>query len=347
MSTNNIIRTRPASYGHPAGIAVPGFIRNLNYYFTEIEVYADGVFACWGAVDLDFLAKKLKSGWISPEIPSGAKFGIHDLIQGKVVSGIWTHNHSSYHERLLDELRHLNPSMEGLVDFEGDDCELRDGVRYAKLGLTRGSPQRQRQPYESHLPSASRYALVRHNGQVFLTVIRVYADGGIDVHPLYGQQQVIDMDELKAMLAADEVALTVPDGTSIEIDSLGRFEVTNIWSYVDQSDDFVKEISDLIGGLNGEPESVAKCREAYQTYLDEPTVRNRERLKQAYESVPAHHRMYVGDMDVKDIPVRMIIYGDDEIEGWSHRIVARAQGDEELPSIEVPKPIADDEETSA
>ena len=49
------------------------------------------------------------------------------------------------------------------------------------------------------------------------------------------------------------------------------------------------------------------------------------------------------DMDTKDIPVRMIIYGDEEIEHWSHRAVARSLGDEELPTIEVPKPVDDGE----
>ena len=53
-----------------------------------------------------------------------------------------------------------------------------------------------------------------------------------------------------------------------------------------------------------------RCREAYREYLDHPTVANRERLKRVYEEVPEHHRMYVGDMDTKDIPVRTIIYGE-------------------------------------
>lgn len=53
--------------------------------------------------------------------------------------------------------------------------------------------------------------------------------------------------------------------------------------------------------------------------------------------------MYVGDMDTKDVAVRMVIYGEQQIEGWSHRLVARSRGDEELPSIEVPKPRDGDE----
>ncbi|MCB9871486.1 MAG: hypothetical protein H6837_16640 [Planctomycetes bacterium] len=79
-------------------------------------------------------------------------------------------------------------------------------------------------------------------------------------------------------------------------------------------------------------------REAFQQYLEEPTLKAKDELQAAYEAVPEHHRMYVGDMDTKDIPVRMIIYGEEEIEGWSHRAVARSLGEEELPPIDVPKP---------
>ena len=78
--------------------------------------------------------------------------------------------------------------------------------------------------------------------------------------------------------------------------------------------------------------------------MSEPTVANRAKLKEAYESVPEHHRMYVGDMDTKDIAVRMVIYGEDEIESWSHRAVARSLGDEDLPTINVPKPVDETED---
>ena len=50
-----------------------------------------------------------------------------------------------------------------------------------------------------------------------------------------------------------------------------------------------------------------------------------------------HHKSLVGDMDVKDTEVRMIIYGDQEIEKWSHYQLAKSLG-EELPTITVPKP---------
>jgi hypothetical protein len=41
-------------------------------------------------------------------------------------------------------------------------------------------------------------------------------------------------------------------------------------------------------------------------------------------------------MDVKDIPIRVAIYGDGEIEGWSHYQLAKHLGTE-LPTIDVPR----------
>jgi hypothetical protein len=46
-------------------------------------------------------------------------------------------------------------------------------------------------------------------------------------------------------------------------------------------------------------------------------------------------------MDTKDVPIRMIIYGKQELENWSHRIVARELGASPLPTISVPDVIPD------
>ena len=89
--------------------------------------------------------------------------------------------------------------------------------------------------------------------------------------------------------------------------------------------------------LNGQPSSIDICREAHQNYISNPTIENRKKLKISYENVPDHQKMYVGDMDMKDIEVRMIIYGENEIENWSHYQVAKSLG-KPLPTIEITKP---------
>jgi hypothetical protein len=125
-------------------------------------------------------------------------------------------------------------------------------------------------------------------------------------------------------------------GTRIEIHELGSFEVhEELWST--SIHDVLRSVPDLIDAANERPDSVARCRSVYQTYLANPTEATRESLRVAYEAVPSQNRRFVGDMDTKDVPVRMILYGEHEVESWSHRIVARAHG-EPLPTITVPKP---------
>ncbi|QDT96481.1 DUF7638 domain-containing protein [Gimesia aquarii] len=337
MTTSSIIRTRPKPLGQSPGIAIPGFIHNGTYFFTELDVFADGLFECWGGVDLDFLTRNLESGWISPMIPNGANFNIHELISGKVVSGKWTHNQDSLHERLLNCLQVLNPEMKDLFDFKGEDVELRDGARYSKVGLIDVTPC-QKVCVENSPVGKSRYAFVCQNGQEYLVPLRIYADGGIDVHPLLGEEKLIDFNELEYMIKTKDLSMTVPDHTVIEIDTFGRFEIDDINFGINNPVEFLTEVQDIILELNGKPDSVTRCREVFQQYLEDPTVLNQKLLKEAYEAIPQHNRMYVGDMDTKDIPVRIAIYGENEIENWSHRIVARLESDSNLPTINIPKP---------
>ncbi len=341
MTTARIIRIKPTSLPAVSGVAVPAFIRNGNYYFTEVDVYADGLFECWGAVDVDFLARKFTEGWISPSAPAGCRMSVHDLMSAKVESCEWRHTAESFHERLRQYLKALNPNQRDLYDFSGEDVEVRDGVRWAKVGIMDGSPC-QHSETEISPQGESRYAIIRQDGQAFLTAIRIYADGQIDVHPRFDQQRLVSLGEFEEMLKKEEVCLSVPDGTSIEIDSLGQMTVTDVMSWIEKPSDLLLEVTETMKKLNGEKDAIEKCREAFQEYLDRPTLKAKDQLRAAYEAVPEHHRMYVGDMDTKDIPVRMVIYGEEEIEGWSHRAVARSLGDEELPTIDVPKPEGDE-----
>ena len=82
-------------------------------------------------------------------------------------------------------------------------------------------------------------------------------------------------------------------------------------------------MADEIEELNDRPSSLETCYHAYKQFQDNPTEQTREALRLAYEAVPRHKRHYVlHDMDLKDIPIRMILDGEQEIENWSHRIEA-------------------------
>jgi hypothetical protein len=179
------------------------------------------------------------------------------------------------------------------------------------------------------IPGLFHHAFI-HNGPYFLTEIKVYQDGMVDCWGL------VDIEEFKQKVRQGWVVTSLPEGAEVSISFLADFKATNVETWIEE-EEFVKEVLDDIEFLNGRPTADVRCQQAYEKFQQEPSEEARQALREAYEAMPEHNRRYVlGDMDVKDIPIRMIIYGEEEIENWSHRLVARAMGVEPLPTIHVP-----------
>ena len=68
-----------------------------------------------------------------PRAVVGGTLSIHNLGQARVVAAEWDLTPPTSRARCMDALRELNPTLEGLIDMQGTDIEVRDGVRYAKL----------------------------------------------------------------------------------------------------------------------------------------------------------------------------------------------------------------------
>lgn len=115
---------------------------------------------------------------------------------------------------------------------------------------------------------------------------------------------------------------------------MGAFTVKD-WRWRVDPVELAAEIAEQHSQSLGNLGAVRTCMESLKTYTEDPTAANIEQLRQAYEAVPKHLRMYCGDMDSKDVPIRMILYGKDEIKQWSHYQVAESEG-MTLPTIEIP-----------
>jgi hypothetical protein len=168
-----------------------------------------------------------------------------------------------------------------------------------------------------------------HNGNYYLTEIRIYKDGKIDCWEL------VDLEGFKKKVEVGWVVTSLPEGAHTSISFLADFNAKDVKAFI-REDEFLKEVIDEIAALNGQPTSSDICCQAYKEFQETKTEEARAKLKAAYEAVPEHNRRYVlHDMDVKDIPIRMIIYGEDEIEKWSHRIASKHLGLKPLPTIKV------------
>lgn len=82
--------------------------------------------------------------------------------------------------------------------------------------------------------------------------------------------------------------------------------------YMVEREEKRKEIAEALRELSGEPTARDRCVAAYHAYLEEPTDWAREQLRKAYEAVPAHERIYLGDMDTRDSGYIRILHFPDE-----------------------------------
>lgn len=169
-----------------------------------------------------------------------------------------------------------------------------------------------------------------HSGDYFLTELRVYQDGVIDCW------QRVTLTGLRHKIEEGWVVTKIPEDAKVHVHHLASFNVTNVRIDVEE-EELLKEVADAIEDLNGRQRSSDRCVEAWKAYRETPSEANKLRLKQTYEAVPQHLRRYLGDQDVKDHPIRMVLYGAQEQEKWSHRIAAKQAGIRP-PSLDIPRP---------
>lgn len=143
------------------------------------------------------------------------------------------------------------------------------------------------------------------NGPHHLTNLKVYQDGMVDCWEL------VSFKRFQQRVEDGWVVTSLPEGAEVFAYPLGSFVATKVKTFVREAE-LVKEVADAIEELNGRPASADRCVEAYEAYEAAPSDEARERLRAAYEAMPAHNRPYVlGDMDRKDFPIREIIYPDE------------------------------------
>ena len=329
------------------GRFIPGIIENGSHFYTKIEVYADGLVDAWGLLDLELFKQKLEQEWVVTHVPDGESLRFHHLGQWKVKKGTWLFDEHSYYDHVVSILKDMNPNMRNLHNCFGETTEMVGKARKSILGMGGGRPYKLEDEtalFPRKKSGQSFYAFVKTGETEFtLANILIFPDSSIQIAFLEKLEK-LTLEAFKEQVAQGRVTTNIPEDAVIKLYGLGEF-VVGACDYREEIQDKVLEIEDMIAELNGEKTSSDICNELYEEYCKNPTVKLKAALKVAYEKIPDHLRMYVlRDMDLKDIPVRMIIYGDKEMESWSHYAVAKGRGDEELPSITVPKPKDDEEE---
>ncbi|HEX8037270.1 MAG TPA: NADAR family protein, partial [Ktedonobacterales bacterium] len=132
------------------------------------------------------------------------------------------------------------------------------------------------------------------------TDLKVYADGMIDCWGL------VDLATFRQKVASGWVATSYPQGAQASAHLLAswRFDQPESWLTQEQ---LIAEVADEIEHLAGRPTAADRCRTALDRYLDEPSDVHRAALRAAYLAVPEHLRLFLGDQDTKDYPLRALI----------------------------------------
>jgi hypothetical protein len=323
------------------GKIIPALICNGGtYFFTNLEVYSDGIIDAWGAVDLDFFKRKLNSGWVSTSVPDGKEISIHHLCNFTVKKGNWEFSENEFYNYVMKIIKDMNPKLQNLYNFHDSDTIKVGKVNYAKLPITEGkSIKFEESNFQFSRPKlGDNFLAFRKSKQdeYYLCNISVFQDSSVIIGNIPTQEE-LSMEELKELVNNAEVITDVKRGQRITIYGLGNFEIKRV-TYSVGIEEIMSELDDMIAKLNSEKTTSEICAEIYQDYLESPSTKLKEELRLAYEKVPKHLRIYIlGDMDMKDIPIRMVIYGKGEIRNWSHYIMSKLKG-YELPEINVPEP---------
>jgi len=327
------------------GVSFPAIIHNSTYFLSDIHVFEDGLIDCWEVVDLPLFRKKVASGWVKTQIPEGAKLHTRELGQFEVTEPTWAMDSEglvSYVDALIGQ---LNPSRSNLFDMEGDPFDRSTPIPVAKVSRLGADAYRLEPPRTflgKRLRGKTRLLFRRGDGVHRIVQASVFSDERVRIT---GGDEPLDMtlseliDEIKT---SDAYKFPEP-GERICIRGLCEFVAGEVTPFV-AVEDLPAELNELLRGARGQPASTTRVAQLFAEYCEDPTREALERVRAAYEAVPPGLRCFCGDQDVKDIPIRIALYGEQEIERWSHYAYAKSKG-ERLPSIDVPKPKDDADES--
>jgi hypothetical protein len=292
-------------YQRVEGKYFPGIINNVNYFFTTVALYEDGVIDCWKKVEFQDIKNVIEKGWLCCEAPNGKNISIFQVGNYTIKSAKWKYNKETYYKTIIDNLKELNPKIENINKITREIPE----EDYKKEILFLSKPFRLEHKINFHQWFNGDNTFIFYNlgGQLYLTTLTAYEDKTFEIGLL--EEKYFSLEEIKEMFEKNILTTEVKDRFFIK--NFAEIEIEKINYFVEKSQKF-KEIEDMMKKVCEEETTLELCREAYFEYLADPCDYTKEKLRKAYEAVPEHERMYLGDMDSKDWDYRRILYSDEK-----------------------------------
>lgn len=300
--------TRTETY---EGFSIPGIIHNMQYHFTDLQVYRDGLVYCWDMVDLKLFKEKLKTGWVVTRIPDGERISLFSLGNWTIDNGTWDFNIAdSYYDHVYSLVKILNPNLENLYDCHGTTEKMVGNVRVSALAMPNPIPyyeSGESKIFPERIKGKNLYIFYKsEDNKLYLAQLSIFVDGKIELANI-PEKKYFTIDQLEKLINNKTLLTNLPLKERVIILGLGSFEIVS-GAGVDIKDKYA-ELLDVYEELKSGKNSIERCREVFNEYKSNPSNELKEKLKVAYEKVPKHQRMFVGDMDTKDHEVKKIIYG--------------------------------------
>lgn len=316
------------------GFSIPGIINNMQYYFTDLQVYSDGLISCWEMVDLAMFRDKLNRGWVVTSIPDGEAISIFNLGHWNIEQGEWKHTKETFYDYVYSLVKRLNPTLENLHNYNGNNSKIIGKTNVAKHFMPNAKPYYLDEP-NSIFPKKNNgekfhFFYRSDDKKIYLVELSLYKSGHVELCNL-PIKKIFQFEELNELTQKGILFTELKVGETVTILNLGVFKITS-GSGVDINFK-MSELTDKFNELNGRESSIVKCARIFDEYKENPSKKLRDELKFAYECVPEHQRIFVGTMDTKDYEVRQVIYGDIAKKEWKEYYGF------EYPYDDMPKPI--------
>ena len=302
MNQNNVYRKERVE-----GRSFFGIIKNGSYFLSNLAIYEDGIVSAWKKFDIYQFEKALEKKWVVSFVENNEKLNIHGVGDFEILESQWLHK-NDYYEYVKSILKDMNPEMQNIYKTTQREIEKWENLKVSFMASPIDFKMKGQFGYD--LSDGKSYFIFRKSfnypssKEVFLICYTIYDDETISI---YNDEKVYSFDDMKNMFDKDELLLYPKEDDTIIIENLAKLKLKPVIKYTNKKEK-LKEIEENIKEISGKENAFDYAVRCYHDYLVYPSDYNRKLLKEAYEKVPEHERMFLGDMDDKDIDFRRIIY---------------------------------------
>ncbi len=302
MYKNNVYRKERVE-----GRSFFGIIKNGSYFLSNLAIYEDGIVSAWDKFDIYQFEKALEKKWVVSFIEDNEELNIRGIGDFEILESQWMHK-DDYYKYIKSILKEMNPEMQNIYKTTQREIEKWEKLKVSFLAIPIDFKMKKEFGYD--LSNGKSYFIFRKsshyssNKEIFLTYYTIYDDETISI---YNDNNIYNFDNIKNMFDKNELVLYPKEDDTIIIENLAKLKLKPTLKYTNKKEK-LKEIEENIKEISGKENAFDYAIKCYHNYLVYPSDYNRELLKEAYEKLPKHERIFLGDMDNKDSDFRRIIY---------------------------------------